>query len=195
MTLSLCSVWWLWDTQSSASAISFPRDLFAKVSFCLWKHLLSLDLVFSCLGGRSLSDSIFANTFVSLFSPLPDSLLRVKIINPEVGDPLSGSGTDVQGATSAHMCACMCRIGWRLEKTTTNNRWAHRLGRWISDLCLGTEGWAIDGLCEKTGSRFWDWGARGGLKQVWLFRAGNIFLQPIGRNEHSQVRKRLKKKR
>lgn len=80
---------------------------------------MSLDLVFSCLCGRSLSDSIFDDTFVSLFSPLPDSLLRVKIISPEVGDPLSGCGTDVQGAKSAHMCACMCGIGWRLEKKTT----------------------------------------------------------------------------
>lgn len=83
---------------------------------------MSLDLVFSCLRGRSLSDSIFGDTFVSLFSPLPDSLLRVKIINPEVGDPLSGSGTDVQGAKSAHICVHVCAESdgvWKKQQLTT----------------------------------------------------------------------------
>lgn len=92
---------------------------------------MSLDLVFSCLGGRSLSDSIFTDTFVSLFSPLPDSLLRVKIINPEVGDPLSGSGTDVQGAKSAHVCACTVSVEldgvWKKQQLTKHTDWGDGL--------------------------------------------------------------------
>lgn len=75
-----------------------------------------------------------------------------------------------------YVCVFMWNwAGLEKWKTTTYNHWAHRLGWWISDLCIGTEEWTIEGFPGKTGSRFWDWGGSRGLKQLRLVRGKGIF--------------------
>lgn len=69
--------------------------LFASVRFVRRSTLALGSGFFSGRGGRSLSDSIFTETFVSLCSLLSDFPLPVRIIDPEIGEPLSCCGTDV----------------------------------------------------------------------------------------------------
>lgn len=71
------------------------RHTFCLRKICPSKHPCPWIWIFSGRGGRSLSDSIFTETFVSLCSLLSDFPLPVRIIDPEIGEPLSRSGTDV----------------------------------------------------------------------------------------------------